>query len=52
MEDFVREFERLFEDGYGHRLDVDSAFKSLLKSFRTRASPQVAGEGASNYYNV
>ncbi len=27
----MKEFGRLFEDGYGHRPDVDSAFKSVLK---------------------
>ncbi len=31
VDDFVREFEQLFKDGYGHRPEVDSAFKAVLK---------------------
>ena len=31
VDDFVREFERLFEESYGHRTDVEVAFKGELK---------------------
>ena len=31
VDDFVRDFERLFEESYGHRADVDAAFKGVLK---------------------
>jgi hypothetical protein len=31
VDDYVREFERLFEDSYGHRADIDAAFKAVLK---------------------
>ena len=31
MDDYVREFEQLFESSYGHRTDVDMTFKEILK---------------------
>ena len=31
MDDYAREFERLFEDSYGHRAEVDTNFKGILK---------------------
>lgn len=31
VDDFVREFERVFEESYGHRGDVEAAFKRVLK---------------------
>ena len=31
VDDYTREFERLFELSYGHRVDVDLAFKGVLK---------------------
>jgi len=31
VDDYVREFEKLFEESYGHRPDVDAAFKGVLK---------------------
>ena len=31
VDDFVRDFERLYEESYGHRADVDAAFKGVLK---------------------
>lgn len=31
LDDYAREFERLFEDSYGHRAEVDAKFKGVLK---------------------
>ena len=31
VDNFVREFELLFEESYGHRTDVDEVFKGVLK---------------------
>ena len=31
VDDFTREYEWLFEESYGHRVDVDATFKGVLK---------------------
>lgn len=31
VDNYVQEFERLFEESYGHRVDVDATFKGVLK---------------------
>ena len=54
IDDFAREFERLFEESYGHQVDVDATFKrcSEARHFCSGTAAQVARKGVALSHDI